>query len=203
MSFNPGLDTYTAARDQQRVAIATGLSNIDATQTLPFLLDGITGRLLVSATTVLSATWFNETPVGLINGSNTIFTLSQTPAGNSLVLTLDRQPQILGVDYTISGNTITYLAAPDASLSGTPHNAIYAISGGAITGTIFVETPGGLINGSNRAYTTLNTINTVIGIWLNGEFIDPAQYVVSGAGFTMNVAIPSAFSGLPFTITYT
>lgn len=190
------------AIDQNSRGSLTAVSSADDRTIVRLVADPITGALLVATTTVLSATWFNETPVGLINGSNTIFTLSQTPAGNSLILTLDRQPQILGVDYTISGNTITYLAAPDASLSGTPHNAIYAISGGAITGTIFVETPGGLINGSNRAYTTLNTINTVIGIQLNGGAIQPAEYTVSGAGFTMSTAIPSSFAGLEFTIVY-
>ncbi len=53
MSFNPGLDNYTAARDGQRTPVATGVSNTDATQTLPFKIDSVTGRVLVD-----SGGWF-------------------------------------------------------------------------------------------------------------------------------------------------
>ena len=60
-----------------------------------------------------------ETPTGAINGSNTTFTLSQTPANetdgaSSLELYLGgvlQQPG--GVDYTISGTSITLNNAPD------------------------------------------------------------------------------------------
>lgn len=65
-----------------------------------------------------------------------------------------------------------------------------------------IETPGGLINGSNLVYTTLKNINTVVGLFVNSSFIHPDQYSVSGSGFTMTSAIPSNFSGLGFTIVY-
>ncbi len=97
-----------------------GQSNVDSSQSLPFLLDHVTGRVLVSS------------------------------------------------------------------------------AGGA---TIYTETPTGLINGVNKIYTTVNTITTVIGMWYNGEFIHPAEYVVSGAGFTMGTALP-VISGAAFTISY-
>lgn len=69
--------------------------------------------------------------------------------------------------------------------------------------TIYTETPSGLINGSNRTYTVAHTITTVIGMWINGEFIHPGEYTVSGAGFTMGTALPLALSGSSFTISYT
>lgn len=202
MANNPTNNTYQALRDQNRIPVAMGQSNADSSVSMPFLIDHVTGRVLTDSTATLSATWYNETPAGTINGSNTVFTLTNTPAANSLVLTLARQPQILTTDYTISGNTITFVAAPDASLSGQPFNAIYATSGGVITGTVYSETPTGLINGVNTSYIVLHTITTVIGMELNGQYIDPSQYTVSGAGFTMGTAIPAAFSGLPFTIIY-
>jgi hypothetical protein len=63
---------------------------------------------------------------GTINGSNVTFTISPTPFdSNSVQLSLGRQPQIQGIDYTISGGTITYIIPPDASLSGAPHVAQY------------------------------------------------------------------------------
>lgn len=195
------MDSWQAIDRNSRGSL-TAVSSLDDTTIVRLVADPDTGALLVATTAVVQAAWFNETPLGTIDGVNTIFTLADAPTTNSLVLTLDRQPQILGVDYTISGNTITYLSAPDISLAGTPHNAIYAISGGIITGTVNVETPNGAINGTNRTYTTLNTITTVIGMQLNGEAIQPAEYTVSGNSFTMETAIPSAFSGDEYTIVY-
>ncbi len=54
-------------------------------------------------------------PTGTINGSNTSFTLSPTPATAANVncfLNGVQQRQGAGTDYTISGATITYLTAP-------------------------------------------------------------------------------------------
>lgn len=54
-------------------------------------------------------------PSGTINGVNTTFTLSPTPAASSNVncfLNGVQQQQGAGNDYTISGATITYLTAP-------------------------------------------------------------------------------------------
>jgi hypothetical protein len=54
-----------------------------------------------------------ETPGGSINGSNTAFTLANTPqSGPAVILTLDGLTQIQGVDYTISGTSITMTTAP-------------------------------------------------------------------------------------------
>jgi hypothetical protein len=55
-----------------------------------------------------------ETPTGSINGSNTSFTLANTPSAGSLQLYKNGQLQIAGgsADYTLATNTITYNAAP-------------------------------------------------------------------------------------------
>lgn len=55
-----------------------------------------------------------ETPSGTINGSNTTFTLANTPVAGSDHVYLNgiRQDAGAGNDYTISGATITYLTAP-------------------------------------------------------------------------------------------
>jgi hypothetical protein len=55
-----------------------------------------------------------ETPSGSINGSNTAFTLSNTPVSGteSVYLNGVLQEPGAGNDYTISTNTITYLTAP-------------------------------------------------------------------------------------------
>ncbi len=50
-----------------------------------------------------------EVPVGSINGTNTIFTLSTIPKTNSLILLVNGQFQRINIDFTISGKTITML----------------------------------------------------------------------------------------------
>lgn len=55
-----------------------------------------------------------ETPSGVINGSNTAFTLAFTPIVGTETIFLNGLQQNLTEDYTISGSTITYVTAPIA-----------------------------------------------------------------------------------------
>lgn len=90
------------------------------------LMLGITVKMVTDIGNNLQKPWNYVNVSGTINGSNVTFTISPTPFdANSLQLSLARQPQIQGIDYTISGATITYVIAPDASLSGQPHKAQY------------------------------------------------------------------------------
>jgi hypothetical protein len=60
-------------------------------------------------------TFVRETPSGTIDGTNTAFTLSFTPNPiASMTLWLNGVEQVPTTDYTISGATITYAAAPDS-----------------------------------------------------------------------------------------
>lgn len=61
---------------------------------------------------------FNEIPSGDIDGVNTIFNLANAPSPQtSLQLYYQGQLQIQGVDYTLSGTTITFANAPQAGLN--------------------------------------------------------------------------------------
>lgn len=54
-----------------------------------------------------------ETPSGTVNGSTTAFTLANTPTGGTEEVYLDGQLQEPGgEDYSISGTTVTFVAAP-------------------------------------------------------------------------------------------
>lgn len=54
-----------------------------------------------------------ETPVGAVDGARTTFTLAHTPISGTEVLTYNGLEQTAGgVDYTISGSTITFVTAP-------------------------------------------------------------------------------------------
>ncbi len=57
---------------------------------------------------------FNETPSGSVNGSNTSFSLANTPVAGTVSVYRNGQLQLSGAgnDYTISGATITYEYAP-------------------------------------------------------------------------------------------
>lgn len=56
----------------------------------------------------------NEVPSGVINGTNVEFVLADTPVVGSVRVRLNGLGQVAGAgnDYTIVGDTITYLAAP-------------------------------------------------------------------------------------------
>lgn len=52
-----------------------------------------------------------ETPGGAIDGTNTTFTLANTPLGSSMLLFLNGLYMTPGFDYTLTGSTITFTAS--------------------------------------------------------------------------------------------
>lgn len=65
-----------------------------------------------------------EVPGGLINGTNPIFTLANTPnPAASLHLYNNGLRLLLGGDYTLSGNTITFLTLSIPQPAGTSGSA--------------------------------------------------------------------------------
>lgn len=59
-----------------------------------------------------TTTFKTEVPAGDIDGVNKLFTLSQAPHNNSLILELNGMGQIKGEDYTLSNAEITMANAP-------------------------------------------------------------------------------------------
>lgn len=110
------------------VVSANGFAGTVATNTTTpaiTLTTTITGLLKGNATAISAATAgtdymapadfvVRETPSGTINGSNTSFTLANTPLVGTEQIFLNGMLQEPGSgnDYTISGTAITYLAAP-------------------------------------------------------------------------------------------
>lgn len=68
--------------------------------------------------------------------------------------------------------------------------------------TSYAETPTGTINGINNVFTVANTITFVNGLYLNGQFIHPADYSYTGTTITFVTAPDISYSGLPFTVVY-
>lgn len=109
-----------------------GLTLTPAVGSIDFSGAGVTGSIIGSdvTETIPGGSGGGGTPItedvsGTINGSNVTFTLTHTPIAGTLSLRLVRQPQEDPTDYSISGSTITYVIAPDASLSGGPHKTTY------------------------------------------------------------------------------
>lgn len=88
------------------------MSKIDLTQQVQGILPVVNGGTGNSGTQ--SPTFFDsELPAGTQNGVNLTFTLASVPfPALSLILVKNNAVQIQGTDYTLSGNTITYTAAP-------------------------------------------------------------------------------------------
>lgn len=115
-------DGATALRTN---ASKTILSGNTLTVASGAFLDVINGLRLNSVTVTATAAELNavglfvtrEVPGGAINGSNTAFTLANTPIVGSEILHLNGLEQRSGAgnDYTISGLNITYLSAPQTN----------------------------------------------------------------------------------------
>lgn len=54
----------------------------------------------------------DETPTGAVNGSNTSFTLVNSPKAGTLIVYEGSRRLILTTDFTLSGSTITMTYAP-------------------------------------------------------------------------------------------
>jgi hypothetical protein len=100
------------------VANATSTPAITISTSITGVLKG--NGTAISAATVgtdvlaSSSVVTRETPSGSVNGSNTAFTLANTPTSGTEMVFLNGilQEPGAGNDYTISGGTITYLTAP-------------------------------------------------------------------------------------------
>lgn len=103
-----------AKRDSNYIPTLIGVSNADGVTPVVLWADPTTHRLLVDYLTSIDFA-DSETPSGTIDGSNTTFTLANTPTTGSVHLYLNgvRLKAGAGNDYTISGLTITMLYAPE------------------------------------------------------------------------------------------
>ncbi len=152
-------------------------------------VDGTSGACGSTGATTLNTGFVdNEFPAGNANGSNLTFTLSQSPSP-TLSLSLYRNGISLrqGVDYSLSGSTITFIAAATPQ-SGDILTAFYRVAGSSSTVSFAdAEVPAGSIDGVNAAFTLVASPNPVASLQLykNGVLLNPGtDYIVSGANLT-------------------
>jgi len=70
------------------------------------------GIYKVSGTSPATDIYNEPVGVGTVDGTETVFTLAQTPAANSLRLTMNGVLRRVDVDYTLSGVTVTFTVPP-------------------------------------------------------------------------------------------
>jgi len=129
-----------------------------------------------------------EVPGGAVNGSNTSFTLANIPAPSASV-ELFRNGLLLqtGNDYTLTGNTITFLSST-VPQSSDVLLASYRVSV-TITGVGFVdlETPAGSVNGSNTSFTLSHVPSpqSSVAVFRNGmRLASGLDYTISNNALT-------------------
>ncbi|MGP0074777.1 MAG: hypothetical protein ACLPWF_22930 [Bryobacteraceae bacterium] len=151
-------------------------------------VDGTSGPCASTSITFIDG----EVPAGTINGSNAAFTLANVPnPSTSLSLFRNGLLLTLGVDYTVSSNSVTFLTGR-LPQSGDVLLASYRLSV-SIPGVAFVdqETPSGAINGVNTTFTLSQTPSpsTSLALYRNGLRMSPGvDYTVGGAVITFLAA---------------
>lgn len=148
---------------------------------MSYTLNPFTGRLDYFQAASSSSSLTAETPSGTIDGSNVTFTVTNA----TLLLFLNGAFETAGgIDYTLSGTTITYVNPPPI---GSTHTSFY---GSAMN----PQVPSGTIDGANVTFTVSGTITF---LFLNGAFQTPAgvDYTLSGSTVTF-VNPPPSGSGL-------
>jgi hypothetical protein len=125
--------TKSATFTRSRVAIidATGsIASINGNGSDCVHVDGTGGTCGTGTSASVNAGFVdNEIPTGAENGTNAIFSLSQAPSpGASLSLYRNGLMLRQGVDYTLSGNTVSFVVAATPQ-TGDLLSAFYRISG--------------------------------------------------------------------------
>ena len=135
-----------------------------------------------------------ETPGGTVNGTNTTFNLANTPSpAASMEMYRNGLVQTNGVDYTLSGMTITFHSG-SIPLTGDLLQANYRMAGTAAPASFSDdETPGGSINGTNLTFTLAAAPMPPISLKLykNGLLLTQSlDYTISGSTITFaNTAV--------------
>ena len=133
-----------------------------------------------------------ETPTGTSNGTNVTFSLANTPApSSSLSLYRNGLELSQGIDYTLAGSVITFVAA-SLPQTGDILSAFYRMAGtGSTTNFTDAEIPGGTINGANVNFTLASSPNptTSLRLYRNGLLLVPnVEYTLSGSAITFTSA---------------
>ena len=185
-----GLDSYLSALNSSLATVTALANQLSSTvATLSSSLNSLTTQVNAFSTGSSTALFTDaEIPAGNINGTNTQFTLANTPAtAASVMLYRNGVLQSNGIDYTISGANITFAHA------GTPQAndtllAYYRVPGtGSLSSAVDDEQPQGTIDGHNLTFTLNAAPNPALSLQLfkNGTLLQQNNdYRLSGTSIS-------------------
>jgi len=184
------LSTTVAGQQTSISGLNTQLTSLSNSVT------GLTNTVNALSTTGTASVAFidAETPGGLLNGINGIFTLSQIPSPTgSLMLYRNGLIQANGVDFNCAGQNITFTLT-SIPKTGDILQAFYRVIGSTKSLTFSdSEIPGGTINGTNLAFTLAASPSpsNSLKLFKNGVLLQQGgDYTVSGSTITfMNTAV--------------
>ena len=130
----------------------------------------------------------SETPSGTMDGSNGTFALASAPLpAASLQLYRNGLQQMSGIDFTLSGATITFLNT-SVPKSTDIVQAFYRFPGTGQTATFSdAEVPSGTVDGTNLTFTVSAAPDPVLSLKLfkNGMLLrQNGDYTLSGTTVT-------------------
>ena len=139
-----------------------------------------------------------EILTGAVDGSNTVFSLSNTPVTGTECIFKNGLLQMVTADYTIAGAVVTMATAP---LTGNVIAGSYDVA--STTQKATREVPSGTINGTNAAFTLAHTpLTGSEEVFLNGQLkFSGVDYNISGANITM-ITIPLTSNSLVVNYLY-
>ncbi|HZQ50873.1 MAG TPA: hypothetical protein VFB14_01690 [Bryobacteraceae bacterium] len=166
-------------------SIATLQSTVAALNSALTSLQNTVSSLSAGSTAAFSDA---ESPAGSVNGTNGTFTLAKAPAApTSVALYKNGILQSYGVDFTVSGQTVTF-AAQSLPQTGDVVQAFYRTTGtGPAAAFVDSEVPTGSINGTNLTFTLANAPNpsASLKLYKNGVLLaQGVDYSLSGATIT-------------------
>lgn len=193
--------TQSGTVTPSRAAIFDALGNIGSVQGNPsdcVHVDGSSGACAAGAAVSVSSGFVDgDVPSGVANGANLVFTLSQTPAP-AMSLSLYRNGLALrqGVDYSLSSNTVTFIAAA-APQTGDLLTAFYRVPGTPIAVAFAdAEIPAGTMDGSNATFRLAYNPSPSgsLQLFKNGTLLSVNRdYTLSGSTLTLfGTAIPQS-----------
>jgi len=143
----------------------------------------------------LIGTPFQEVLAGVVNGVNTVFTVTTAPSTAEAFELFKDGILLQETEYTVVGTTITVVVPPalGQSLYG-----VFTVATVAISADAFQEIPAGAINNANTIFTlsTAPLLPSAFSLYQDGLLLTPVtDYSLAGSTITMVVA-PNFFQSL-------
>ena len=143
----------------------------------------LTVRDIAQPYQVVAPTFKQEAPAGLVNGTNTAFTLSATPNGSAGVIVILDGQVLPSSAWSLSDTTLTLANAPAV---GQSVYAWYIINSSSSTNPLAVaqETPAGTANGSNATFSLTGKPSTQDSttVYVDGAIVPEVGWSLQSGG---------------------